>query len=501
MSPRYVAAIDQGTTASRCILFDAQGKVVKESKRPHRSITPHPGWVENDPMEILDNVRRCVEDVIDVVASPEDVAALGITNQRETTVVWDRRTGRPVYNAINWQDTRTVDRCESLIEQGHQPAIRSKTGLLIFPYFSATKVEWILENIEGAREKAEAGELLFGTMDTWLTWWLTGGPNGGTHATDASNASRTMLFNISTLDWDDELLALFGVPRAMLPEVKPSSSPQPYGTASFLGGRFQIPITGVIGDQQSALVGQTCFSPGQVKNSYGTACAILMNVGTKPVFSDKGLIATVAYSLGDGKAVYALEGPTGTTGAAVSWLKDSLGIISSLDEVEPLASAVEDNGGVYFVPAFSGLYAPYWDLNVRGTIVGLTAFSTKAHVTRATLEAICYQTRDVVDLMAAESGHTVTEIRADGGGTQNGLLMQLQADILGVPVRPSDNLESTCLGAAYLAGLAVGFWPDLESVRRNWKASREYVPSWPAERTQLSYKGWKDAVAKARYGG
>lgn len=499
MGARYVAAIDQGTTASRCILFDSEGRPVREFKRPHQSICPHPGWVENDPFEILENVRRCVDDVLQSLEPGDEVAALGITNQRETAIVWNRHTGQPVYNAINWQDSRTIEHCRRIIEQGRHTLIKEKTGLPVFPYFSASKVQWILENVSGARVQAESGDLLFGTIDSWLVWNLTGGPGKGTHATDPSNASRTMLFNINTLDWDDELLGLFTVPRSLMPAVLPSSSQRPYGIAPFLNGRVLLPITGVIGDQQSALVGQSCFNPGEVKNSYGTACAILMNIGTSPVYSRNGLVTTIAYTLSDGTAVYAFEGPTGTTGAAVGWLQSSLGLIHSLDEVEGLAASVEDNGGVYFVPAFSGLYAPYWDLDVKGTIVGLTAFSTKAHLVRATLEAICYQTRDVIDTMAAESGHAVRELKADGGATQNRLLMQLQSDILGVRVRPAANLESTCLGAAYLAGVATGFWPSLHALAQNWQAAGDYRPEWPRERSRDSYAGWQDAVAKARH--
>ncbi len=496
---RYVAAIDQGTTSSRCILYGPDGNAVRESKHYHRSVTPKPGWVENDPVEILDNVRMCADDVLASLDTPGQAVALGITNQRETTVVWDRRNGKPIYNAINWQDSRTAEKCWALIEQGYESIIKSKTGLPIFPYFSATKLQWILDNVDGAREKAQSGNLLFGTIDTWLTWWLTGGPMNGIHVTDGSNAARTMLFNISDLAWDKDILELFDIPENMLPTVKPSLSREPYGFATFADGTCRIPITALIGDQQSSLVGQTCLSPGQVKNSYGTACAILMNVGSRPVFSDSGIISTVAYILEEGKAVYALEGPTGTTGAAIAWLKDSLGLVDSLDEVATLAASVENNGGVYFVPAFSGLYAPYWDLDVRGTIVGLTAYSDKAHITRATLEAICYQSRDVIDAMERDSGYEVTELRVDGGGTKNQVLMQLQADILGIPVRPSDDLECTSRGAACLAGVAAGFWDDLETLANSWSRSSEYKPSWNQQRRAVSYEGWKTAVARATH--
>lgn len=499
MKTKYVAAIDQGTTSSRCILYDSDCNAVSESKHYHKSITPNPGWVENDPVEILDNVRMCVDDVLATLDRSSQVVALGITNQRETTVVWNRHTGKPIYNAINWQDSRTADKCYALIEQGYEDIIRSKTGLKIFPYFSATKLQWILDNVDGAREEAESGNLLFGTIDSWLTWWLTGGPEKGIHITDGSNAARTMLFDISNLIWDKDLLEIFNIPGNMLPAVKPSLSEEPYGFATFADGKCRIPVTALIGDQQASLVGQMCLSPGQVKNSYGTACAILMNVGSRPVFSNRGIISTVAYILEPGKAVYALEGPTGTTGAAVAWLKDSLGLVESLAEVEPLASSVDDNGGVYFVPAFSGLYAPYWDLDVRGTIIGLTAFSNKAHVTRATLEAICYQSKDVIDAMMRDSGYEVTELRVDGGGTQNRLLMQLQADILGIPVRASDDLECTSRGAACFAGVAAGLWDDLGSLAQNWHWSSDYRPSWNRERRVASHEAWKNAVAKATY--
>lgn len=459
---------------------------------------PRPGWVENDPEEIRDHAMAALQEARERAAGAE-IVAVGITNQRETIVVWDRKTGRPIYPAINWQDARTAERCTALATGPEGEMIRRKTGLPAFPYFSATKLAWIFDHVPGARERAARGELAAGTMDSWLIWWLTGGPEGGRHLTDFTNASRTMLFDIGKLEWDDDLLELFGVPRACLPTVVASSSATAYGTMRYDKSARGVPITAAIGDQQAAAVGQACFGRGEVKNTYGTANAILMNVGPAPVHSTRGLISTLAYVLEGPAPFYALEGPTGTTGAAIHWLQTGLGIVADLEEVEPLALSVEDTGGVYFVPAFSGLYAPYWDPSARGTIVGLTAYSTRAHVARATLEAICYQTKDVIDAMEQEIGLPVAALRADGGATSNRALMQIQADVLGKPVMVSRHRETTALGAAYMAGISAGLWKDLGEIQARWAPGDTFVPSWEPDRRQHAYAGWKAAVAAARY--
>jgi glycerol kinase len=496
----YAAAIDQGTTGTRFMVFDRRGKVVAAEYLEHEQIYPQPGWVEHDAAEIWQNTRRVVGATLaGTEVQAEDIAGIGITNQRETTLVWDRRTGKPLYNAIVWQCTRTRTLCQRLIDDDMAEAFRAKAGLPIATYFSGPKIKWLLENVPAVREAADAGNALFGNMDTWLIWNLTGGVGGGAHVTDPTNASRTMLMNLETLDWDDELLQILGVPRAMLPAIRPSSAKEPYGytlPAGALGAR--VPVCGDLGDQQAALFGQTCYDAGEGKNTYGTGCFMLLNTGEQIVPSESGLLTTVAYSLSPGKATYALEGSIAITGAAVQWLRDNLGLIEHAAETEAIASSVEDAGGCYFVPAFSGLFAPYWDMYARGAIVGLTRYVNRAHIVRATLEAICYQTRDVMDAMRADSGIELTTLKVDGGATVNNFLMQLQADILGVPVvRPTVN-ETTALGAAYAAGLATGLWAGLDDLKANWSIDRTFTPQWNAERRAAGYSGWQKAIARTR---
>ncbi len=492
-----VAAVDQGTTGSRCILFDHQGRVVASHYEEHTQIYPRPGWVEHDPREIWAKIERVIAEAMQRSgASSGQVAAIGVTNQRETTVVWNPNTGEPLYNSLVWQDTRTREICQGLYDV--EETIRTRTGLPIATYFSAPKLRWLLDNVPGLREKAERGEAVAGTMDTWVIWNLTGGKDGGAHVTDVTNGSRTMLMNLRTLDWDPELVELFGIPPQMLPRIRPSSDPSFYGMTRedgpFLGA---VPVCGDLGDQQAALFGQTCFRPGEAKNTYGTGCFMLLNTGDEPVLSDNGLLTTVAYGLPSGTA-YALEGSIAITGAAVQWLRDNLGIIRDASETEEIAQSVEDAGSIYFVPAFSGLFAPYWDMDARGVIVGLTRYVTRAHLVRATLEAICYQTRDVLEAMRADAGIPLTSLKVDGGATVNDFLMQLQADILGVPVvRPTVN-ETTALGAAYGAGLAVGFWEDLDALRANWGMDRRFEPQWDQDRRDAAYAGWKRAVERSR---
>ena len=495
--PDFVGAVDQGTTSTRFMVFDHAGQVRARHQLEHEQILPRAGWVEHDPLEIWERTQSVIRSALSasgLVAS--DLAACGITNQRETTVVWDRRTGRPYGNAIVWQDTRT-DRIASALERdGHGELIRERAGLPPATYFSGGKVQWVLENVDGVREAAERGDALFGTTDTWLLWNLTGGVDGGVHVTDVTNASRTMLMDLQTLDWDDELLAMFGIPRRMLPEIRPSSDPRGYGLArpdSVLGG---VPLTGVLGDQQAATVGQVCFSPGEAKNTYGTGNFLLLNTGHELVRSKSGLITTVAYQLGDDRPVYALEGSIAVTGSAVQWLRDQLGIISGAEQSESLARQVTDSGGVYFVPAFSGLFAPYWRSDARGAIVGLTRFTNNAHIARATLEAICYQSRDVVEAMATDSGVDLDVLKVDGGITANELCMQLQADVLGVPVSRPTVPETTALGAAYAAGLAVGFWNGTHELTTNWSEDRRWTPTWSQDQRETGYAGWKKAVTR-----
>ena len=482
---KYIAAIDQGTTSTRCILFDKAGLPVAIAQKEHPQIYPQPGWVEHDPLEIWARTRGVVAEAIArAKCAPGDIAAIGITNQRETTVVWEKATGRPVHNAIVWQDTRTAGICAGLAGQGGQDCYRTRTGLPLATYFSGPKIKWLLDNLPGVRKRAEKGELLFGNIDTWLIWNLT-----GAHVTDVTNASRTMLMNLATLDWDEEILRDMSVPRRMLPKIVSSS--EVYGTT-----REGIPVAGDLGDQQAALFGQTCFSPGEAKNTYGTGCFMLMNTGGMPVESKNGLLTTVGYKIGGQKPVYALEGSIAITGALVQWLRDNLGLIKKASDVEALAQSVDDNGGIYFVPAFSGLYAPYWKDSARGAIVGMTRYVNKGHIARATLEATAYQTREVLDAMNKDSGVTLSSLKADGGMVGNELFMQFQADILNVPVIRPKVPETTALGAAYAAGLAVGYWPDIESLRQNWSADRTWQPKMEEARRESLFRGWQKAVTR-----
>jgi glycerol kinase len=491
----YVGAIDQGTTSTRFIVFDRAGRIVSVAQREHEQIYPRPGWVEHDAEEIW---RRTEEVMAEAMRQkslrPGDLAAIGITNQRETTVVWNRKTGRPVNNAIVWQDTRVEDAVSEFSRDGGQDRFRAKTGLPLATYFSGLKIRWILDNVPQVREQAGAGEILFGNIDTFLLWKLTGGPRGGVHATDVTNASRTQLMNLSTLQWDSEILDSYGIPRNILPEIRSSS--ETYRIAE-LDSVKDVPIAGILGDQQAALVGQTCFAPGEAKNTYGTGCFLLMNTGGEPVQSKHGLITTVAYKLGDAPAQYALEGSVAITGALVQWLRDNLGIIEKSSDVETLARSVNDNGGVYFVPAFSGLYAPYWKGTARGVIAGLTRYANKGHLARAVLEATAFQTREVVDAMEKDSGIALDVLRADGGMVENDLLMQFQADILNRPVLRPAIKETTALGACYAAGLAVGFFKDTAELRAHWKADHDWKPNMgDAERKDM-YRLWKKAVVRS----
>ena len=488
---QYAAAVDQGTTSTRFMVFDHGGQVVSIDQKEHEQIYPKPGWVEHDPMEIWQRTQEVIRAGLDKVKA-EDIAAVGVTNQRETTVVWERSSGRPVYNAIVWQDTRTDKICDELASDGGQDRFRAKTGLPIATYFSGPKIKWILDNVDGAREKAAGGELLFGNIDTFVIWQLTGGPDGGVHVTDVSNASRTMMMNLETLDWDDEILGVLDVPKAMLPQIRASS--EVYGDAK--NGLAGIPVAGDLGDQQAALFGQTCFSVGEAKNTYGTGNFLLLNTGTEPVPSKSGLITTLAYKIGDQPAVYCLEGSIAITGALVQWLRDNIGLIPSAPEIENLAKTVDDNGGVYFVPAFSGLFAPYWKSDARGVIAGLTRYVTKGHIARAALEATAWQSREVADAMNADSGVELASLKVDGGMVQNELLMQFQADVLGVPVIRPTVAETTSLGAAYAAGLAVGFWSEVEDLRANWGKDKEWQPRMDPDEREKEYAYWKKAVTR-----
>ena len=489
--PDYVAALDQGTTSTRCMVFDHGGNVVSVDQREHEQIYPQPGWVEHDPMEIWQRSQEVMEAAKS--AAGGNVAAVGITNQRETTVVWNRNTGKPVYNAIVWQDTRTDKICDELMKDGGQDRFRAKNGLPIATYFSGPKVRWILENVDGTRAMADAGELAFGNMDTWCIWNLTGGTNGGLHITDVSNASRTMLMDLATLDWDDELLSTIGVPRSMLPEIRPSSAP--YGEIK--AGAFSgIQVAGDLGDQQAATFGQTAFSVGEAKNTYGTGNFLLLNTGNEAVQSKNGLITTVGYKIGDQKAVYCLEGSIAITGALVQWLRDNLKMIKTAPEVEDLAKTVEDNGGCYIVPAFSGLFAPYWKSDARGVFAGLTRYVNAGHIARATLEATAYQSREVADAMNADSGVALESLKVDGGMVVNDTLMQFQADILGVPVIRPKVAETTALGAAYAAGLATGFWSTEEELRENWVEDKRWEPKMADSEREKLFHFWKKAVTR-----
>jgi len=489
---KYILAFDQGTTSSRAMVFDNSGTIVSIAQKEFTQIFPSPGWVEHDPNEIWSTqLGVAAEAVSRASLSSKDIAAIGITNQRETTVVWENETGKPVYNAIVWQDRRTADFCDNLKKQNLETKIREKTGLVIDAYFSATKINWILKNIEGARQKAEAGKLAFGTIDSWLIWNLT---KGAVHATDITNASRTLLFNINTQDWDEELLKIFEIPKSMLPEVKQSS--EIFGSTSEALFSTEIPIGGVAGDQQSALFGQMCTSPGMVKNTYGTGCFMLMNIGDRPIISKNNLLTTIAWKV-NGEIQYALEGSIFIAGAVVQWLRDGLGIIRTSAEVEVLATSIKNNDGVYFVPAFTGLGAPYWNQHARGLIVGMTRGTKSAHIARAALESIAYQTMEVLKAMEADSGIHIKELRVDGGATANDLLMQFQADVLNTKVIRPKITETTAMGAAYLAGLAVGFWNDMKEINDQWKMERCFEPNQIGKSMDENIKGWKRAVKAA----
>ncbi len=486
--PKFIAAIDQGTTSTRCILFDHSGTIVAADQKEHGQIYPRPGWVEHDALEIWESTQRVVRGAMEKSgAEVAEIAAIGITNQRETTVVWERETGRPVHNAIVWQDTRTDSICAELAQGEGQDRFRARTGLPLATYFSGPKIKWILDNVPGIRQRAEKGELLFGNIDTWLLWNMT-----GEHVTDVTNASRTLLMDLNSLDWDEDILRVMGIPRAMLPKIR--SSAEVYGSAR--GGLGGVPLAGDLGDQQAALFGQTCFTPGEAKNTYGTGCFMLMNTGEKPVLSKNGLLTTLGYKIGSQPAIYALEGSIAIAGALVQWLRDNLGMIEKSSDVERLAGSVEDNGGVYFVPAFSGLFAPYWRSDARGAILGMTRYANKGHIARAVLEATAYQTREVLDAMEKDSGVRLTSLKVDGGMVFNELLMQFQADLLGVPVIRPKVAETTALGAAYAAGLAVGFWKDYDELRLNWGKDRDWKPSMPVEKRESLYATWKKAVKR-----
>ena len=494
---RYVGAVDQGTTSTRFMVFDRHGREVARHQVEHDQILPAPGWVEHDPLQIAARVNESIAGALNAGGlTAADLAAIGITNQRETTVVWNPKTGRPWYNAIVWQDTRT-DRIVSAIDGASAGMIRSRAGLPPATYFSAGKLQWILENVEGVRAAADRGEAVFGTIDTWVIWNLTGGRDGGAHVTDVTNASRTMLMDLRTRQWDPELLKVFGVPARMLPEIRPSSDATFYGVSRRTGPvGGEVPICGNLGDQQAATVGQVCVAPGEAKNTYGTGNFMLLNTGRDIVPSRSGLLTTACYQIGSEPAIYALEGSIAVTGSAVQWLRDQLGIIQAASEIEGLANSVADNGGMYFVPAFSGLFAPHWRSDARGVVVGLSRFNTRGHLARATLEAICYQTRDVLDAMVKDSGVQLEVLKVDGGATVNDTLMQLQADILGVPVVRPVVAETTALGAAYAAGLATGVWNGLDDLRQNWKKDRQWEPQWSADRRDSGYAGWQKAVSR-----
>ena len=487
----YILALDQGTSSSRAILFDKAGQPKAVSQKEFTQIFPKPGWVEHNPKEIWSSQASVIAETISAEGiNGSNIAAIGITNQRETTIVWDAESGEPIYNAIVWQDRRTSAYCDTLKKDGRADLIRSKTGLIIDAYFSATKIRWILENVPGARRKAEEGRLRFGTVDTWLIWKLT---RGEVHVTDVSNASRTMLFNIPTLDWDDELLRLFGVPKSMLPQVKSSS--EIYGKTKGTLFAYEVPIAGIAGDQQAALFGQMCTEPGSVKNTYGTGCFMLMNSGERPIMSANKLLTTVAWKIGD-KVTYALEGSIFVAGSVIQWLRDGLGIIRSSSEAEPLAASVPDNGGVYFVPALTGLGAPYWDQYATGTLFGITRGTKAGHIVRAALEGIAFQTMDIVNAMQKDAGITLKELKVDGGASRNNLLMQFQADILGTSVIRPQVTETTALGAAYLAGLATGYWGSIEEIRSLWSIDKEFTPSSSDDEVKRLKDGWKNAVGR-----
>ena len=492
---KYVGAIDQGTTSSRFMVFDQQGTVVAVAQREHRQIYPKPGWVEHDAAEIWRNTEAVISEALQRGGlKPGELAAVGITNQRETTVLWDRNTGVPLHHALVWQDTRTAELVAAYAREGGQDRFRARTGLPLATYFSGLKLKWLLDNVPGARAKAGTGDLLFGTIDSWLLWNLTGGPSGGIHVTDVTNASRTQLVGLDTLDWDDDLLAAFDVPRAVLPRIAPSSAS--YGAAQIAALRG-VPISGILGDQQAALVGQTCFEPGEAKNTYGTGCFMLMNTGRQAVPSTAGLVTTVAYQIGEDPPCYALEGSIAIAGALVQWLRDNLRMIAKSSEIEALAREVEDNGDVYIVPAFSGLFAPYWRDTARGIVTGLTRYANRGHIARAALEAVAYQTRDVLEAMEKDSGIPIKELRVDGGMVANELLMQFQADQLGVAVVRPRVTETTALGAAYAAGIAVGYWSSRAELVRNWGVERRWQPTMAEPQRAKLYAAWQKAVQRS----
>ena len=493
----YILAIDQGTTSSRAIVFDHSGSIVASGQKEHEQIFPKAGWVEHDPEEIWVNVREVVGLALTRAnLTHNDIAAVGITNQRETAVVWDRTTGKPVYNAIVWQDTRTQKICDELAAMGGgAERYKDKVGLPLATYFSGPKIRWILDNVEGAREKAERGDLAFGNTDSWVVWNMTGGVDGGVHVTDVTNASRTMLMDVRTLTWDESIASDMQIPMSMLPEIRSSS--EVYGKGRQGGMVPDVPIAGILGDQQAATFGQACFEPGTAKNTYGTGNFMLLNTGTEPIFSKNGLLTTVCYKIGDQPQVYALEGSIAVTGSLIQWLRDNLGLIKDAPEVETLAKTVEDNGGAYFVPAFSGLFAPYWRGDARGVLVGLTRYVNKGHIARAALEATAFQTREVLDAMNADSGVDLTELKVDGGMIANETLMQFQADVLGVPVIRPKVAETTALGAAYAAGIAVGFWKGEQDVIDNWAEDKRWTPNMDSEHRDRTYRNWKKAVTKS----
>ena len=491
---KYVGSIDQGTTSSRFILFDRRGDIVALDQKEHAQIYPRPGWVEHDALEIWRNTQAVIAGALTKAGlSKTDLVSVGITNQRETTVLWDRRTGAPVHNALVWMDTRTDALVAAFERDGGKDRLREKTGLPLTTYFSGLKLRWLLDSIPGAREKATRGDLLFGNIDTWLTWNLTGGPDGGLHITDVTNASRTQLMNLATLDWDADILALFDVPRACLPQIRSSS--EVYGACK--GALDGVALAGILGDQQAALFGQACLAPGQAKNTYGTGCFMLMNTGEKPFPSTCGLLTTLGYKLGPKPAVYALEGSIAIAGALVQWLRDNLGLVKHASEIEALAQGVDDNGDVYFVPAFSGLYAPHWKESARGVIAGLTRYANKGHIARAALEATAFQTREVLDAMVADSGVAISELRVDGGMVVNELLMQFQADMLNAPVVRPKVIETTALGAAYAAGLAVGYWTSTDDIVANWRGDKTWRPAMDAARREHLFSSWNKAVSRS----
>lgn len=495
---KYVGAIDQGTTSTRFIIFDHIGQIIGLDQKEHTQIFPKPGWVEHDPVEIWKNTQEVIRGAFAKTGiSGSDLCAIGITNQRETTIVWDKNTGKPYHNAIVWQCTRTHEVCKALSREGGQDRFRQKTGLPISTYFSGPKIKWILDNVPEAKKGAEKGDAFFGTMESWIIWWLTGGPEIGAHVTDVTNASRTMLMDLKSLEWDENILQILDIPPQILPRIVPSSDKSFWGLTQEdgpLGDR--VPVCGALGDQQAALVGQTCFERGEAKNTYGTGCFLLLNTGTVPIFSKQGLITTLAYQIDGREPIYSLEGSVGIAGALVQWLRDNLGLISKASEVEDLALTVKDNGGVYFVPAFSGLFAPYWRSDARGVIVGLTRYANKGHLARAALEATAYQTLDIVEAMNKDSHIKLSKLKVDGGMVHNDLLMQFQSDVLGVPVIRPKVTETTALGAAYVAGLAVEFWSDLEELHRNWEVDKIWQLKIESETRKNALFGWKKAVER-----